>query len=205
MNPIENNWIVQNLQNALDTWNTALAEILAIITQSPQEFRGGGIWSVITTINGGLQAIGLALLVLFFAMSIFKTASNVSELKRPESAVKMFQLDEEIEVDGKYGDKTHAALMAAMADHDDGKPDGQGMEDKPSTGVQPSTETHRVTIVSESGTVNIRVGNSSNHARITSVAPGTTFEYIATAPNGWNAVVIGAQVGWVSGQYSKVL
>jgi hypothetical protein len=90
VNPIENNWIVQNLQNALDTWNRILAEILAIILQSPKDFRGGGIWNVITTINGGLQAVGLALLVLFFAMSVFKTASNVSELKRPEAAVKMF-------------------------------------------------------------------------------------------------------------------
>jgi len=67
-----------------------LLEILTIILQSPEDFRGGSIWNVITAINGGLQAVGLALLVLFFAMSIFKTASNVSELKRPESAVKMF-------------------------------------------------------------------------------------------------------------------
>lgn len=37
-----------------------------------------------------MQAVGLALLVLFFAMGIFKTAGNVSELKRPEAAVKMF-------------------------------------------------------------------------------------------------------------------
>ena len=65
-------------------------EILTIILQSPEDFRGGTIWNVIASINGGLQAVGLALLVLFFAMSIFKTASNVSELKRPESAVKMF-------------------------------------------------------------------------------------------------------------------
>lgn len=87
---MENNWIVQNLQRALETWNTVLQEIVNIITQSPQEFRGGGIWQVVSGINGGLQAVGLALLVLFFAMSIFKTASNVSELKRPEAAVKMF-------------------------------------------------------------------------------------------------------------------
>ena len=60
------NWIVQNLQNALDTWNEKLAEIWQIITQSPENFKGGGIWDVIVQINGALMAIGLALLVLFF-------------------------------------------------------------------------------------------------------------------------------------------
>ncbi len=59
------NWIVQNLQNALDTWNEKLAEIWQIITQSPENFKGGGIWDVIVQINGALMAIGLALLVLF--------------------------------------------------------------------------------------------------------------------------------------------
>ena len=46
------NWIVQNLQNALNTWNEKLAEIWNIITQSPKDFKGGGIWQVIEQING---------------------------------------------------------------------------------------------------------------------------------------------------------
>ena len=37
------NWVVQNLTNALDTWNEKLAEIWQILTQSPETFRGGGI------------------------------------------------------------------------------------------------------------------------------------------------------------------
>ena len=37
------NWVVQNLQNALDTWNEKLAEIWQLITQSPEEFKGGTI------------------------------------------------------------------------------------------------------------------------------------------------------------------
>ena len=32
-----------------------------------------------------------------------------------------------------------------------------------------------------------------------------TFDHIATARNGWNAIVINGQVGWVSGKYSKVI
>ena len=59
------NWVVQNLVNALETWNSKLAEIWQIITQSPETFKGGDIWNVIVSINGALQAIGYALLVLF--------------------------------------------------------------------------------------------------------------------------------------------
>jgi len=65
-------------------------EIWTLLTQTPQNFRGGGIWKVIMDINGGLIAIGTALLVLFFVAGVVKTAGSVSELKRPEPAVKLF-------------------------------------------------------------------------------------------------------------------
>lgn len=84
------NWIAQNLQHALNTWNDKLSEIWMLLTQSPQQFKGGGIWSVITTIHGGLQAIGYALLVLFFVFGVMKTCGSFAELKRPELAIKMF-------------------------------------------------------------------------------------------------------------------
>ena len=67
---MSDNWVVQNLENALETWNEKLAEIWLLITQSPQEFKGGTIWSVIVNINGAVQAIGLALLVLFFVVGV---------------------------------------------------------------------------------------------------------------------------------------
>ena len=57
------NWVTQNLENALDTWNNKLAEIWQLITQSPETFKGGTIWQVILKINGAVQAIALALLV----------------------------------------------------------------------------------------------------------------------------------------------
>lgn len=84
------NWVVQNLQNALATWNDKLSEIWTLITQSPEEFKGGTIWNVITDIHGALQAIGYSLLVLFFVVGMMKTCGNFAELKRPEIAVKMF-------------------------------------------------------------------------------------------------------------------
>ena len=83
-------WVVQNLQNALDTWNSKLAEIWQILTQSPETFKGGGIWQVIVQIHGALQAIGYALLVLFFVVGVVKTCGSFTEVKRPEHALKIF-------------------------------------------------------------------------------------------------------------------
>ena len=84
------NWIVDNLNSALGTWNGKLAEIWQLISTTPEEFKGGGVWTVIQGINGALQAIGCALLVLFFVMGIVKTCSSFTELKKPEMVFKCF-------------------------------------------------------------------------------------------------------------------
>lgn len=87
---MSDNWVVQNLQNALNTWNEKLAEVWKLLTQSPKDFKGGGIWHVILNIHGGLQAIGLALLVLFFVVGVVKTCGSFTEVKKPEHALKLF-------------------------------------------------------------------------------------------------------------------
>ena len=84
------NWIVDNLNSALNTWNGKLAEIWELVSTSPEDFKGGGIWEVVVGINGGLQAIGYALLVLFFAVGIVKTCGGFAELKKPELAFRCF-------------------------------------------------------------------------------------------------------------------
>ena len=76
---MSDNWVVGNLQNAIETWNSKLSEIWTLVSQSPEDFKGGTIWEVITDIHGAIQAIALALLVLFFA-----------EVKKPEHALKLF-------------------------------------------------------------------------------------------------------------------
>jgi len=85
-----NSWVIDNLNNALQTWNEKLVEIWQIVTQSPTEFKGGGIWNVIVDIHGALQAIGLALLVLFFVIGVVKTCGSFAEVKKPEHAIKLF-------------------------------------------------------------------------------------------------------------------
>ena len=87
---MSDNWVVQNLENALNTWNEKLAEIWQLITLRPQQFKGGAIWGVIVDIHGALQAIGLALLVLFFVVGVMKTCGSFAEVKRPEHALKLF-------------------------------------------------------------------------------------------------------------------
>lgn len=87
---MSDNWVVQNLENALETWNSKLAEIWQLLTTSPQEFKGGSIWTVMVNINGAVQAIGLALLVLFFVVGIVRTCGSFAEVKKPEHALKLF-------------------------------------------------------------------------------------------------------------------
>ena len=87
---MSDNWIVANLENAFNTWNDKMAEIWSLITTSPQSFRGGAVWSVVEGIIGGLQAIGYGLLVLFFAMSVFKSTASFRDFQRPEYALRHF-------------------------------------------------------------------------------------------------------------------
>ena len=87
---MSDNWVIQSLQHSLDIWNEKLTEIWTLLTQSPVDFKGGAIWTTIINIHGALQAIGLALLVLFFVSGVIKTCGSFSEIKRPEQVLKLF-------------------------------------------------------------------------------------------------------------------
>ena len=75
---------MDNLNSALATWN---GKIWTLLSTSPENFKGGGIWSAIVDVNGALKAVASALLVLFFVMGVMKTCGSFAELKRPELAV----------------------------------------------------------------------------------------------------------------------
>ena len=87
---MSDNWVVQNLQNTLDTWNSKLAEIWSLVTTTPETFKGGAIWNVIKSIYNSMQGIGLGLLVLFFLVGMIKTCGSFDEVKRPEQVFKLF-------------------------------------------------------------------------------------------------------------------
>lgn len=86
---MSDNWVVRNLENALETWNDKLTEIWGLLTVTPEEFKGGKIWNVILDINGALQVIGTALLVLFFVVGVMKTCGSFAEVKKPEHALRL--------------------------------------------------------------------------------------------------------------------
>lgn len=87
---MSDNWIVRNIENALEMWSEKMAEIWQLLTQSPETFKGGSIWTVMQSVHGALQAIGYALLVLFFVVGVVKTCGSFAEVKKPEHAVKLF-------------------------------------------------------------------------------------------------------------------
>ena len=104
-------------------------------------------------------------------------------------AVKTFQKKSGLDTDGIYGSNTHKSFTAALEVLKEAKP----------------VLTTVVILSTEDGSVNVRAGNGTQYAILRSAKAGDTFNYVATASNGWNAVEIGGQVGWVSGRYSKII
>lgn len=64
-----------------------MAEMWGLLIQSPEILKGGTIWNTIVTINCEMQAIGYGLLVLFFAISLFRSAASFRDFQRPEYVV----------------------------------------------------------------------------------------------------------------------
>ena len=85
-----NEWVLDSLNWALDTWNEKLYEIWQLLTESPETFRGGTVWRIMLNVNGALKAIGYGLLVLFFAVGVMKTCGSFADLKRPGQAIRLF-------------------------------------------------------------------------------------------------------------------
>ncbi|MBP0970388.1 MAG: hypothetical protein J5744_09610 [Oscillospiraceae bacterium] len=105
------NWIVQNMYRALQIWNGKLTELWEILSLPPQEFRDGAVWRVMLDVNGAMQAVGYALLVLFFLTGVLKTCGSVAELKRPEHAVKLFVRFAAAKAAVTYGMEIMVSLM----------------------------------------------------------------------------------------------
>ena len=86
---MSDNWVVQNLENALETWNEKLSEIWTLITTTPQNFKGGGIWSVIVNINGRFgYRLGTARFV--FRSRYGENLRFVLRCEETEHALKLF-------------------------------------------------------------------------------------------------------------------
>ena len=121
------------------------------------------------------------------------------------TAVLLFQKKYGVARSGEYDELTHATLMAAVADDDVGHLQASGEEPETKTAVPEPQQKAGTTVVisANGGQVNVRSGNGTQYARLSTVPDGTAFVYVATAENGWHAVEINGQVGWVSGKYAK--
>ena len=112
MNNISDNWVIRNLENAIGTWNEKLAELWQLLTQTPENFKGGQIWGVIVNIHSALVGVGYGLLVLFFAMGVFQSAASFRELQRPEFALRHFIRFVAAKVAVGYGLEIMTAIFA---------------------------------------------------------------------------------------------
>lgn len=90
MRTIKNKAIIENLERAINIWNSKLAEIWGLLTTSPEDFKGGAVWGVIQQIYSAIQGVGYSLLVLFFLAGMIRTTTSPQDLRRPETVFKLF-------------------------------------------------------------------------------------------------------------------
>lgn len=88
---LNQNWIVENLNNAFSTWNGKLGELWGLVTTGPQTFKGGAVWSVMQTLHNGM--VGMS----------FKMKRTL-EMRRVESAFADY-LENEDSIDLLWSDK----------------------------------------------------------------------------------------------------
>ena len=110
-----------------------------------------------------------------------------------EAALRAFQKKAGVDQSGVYDAKTREALLAAVS--------AQGGDTQPAP--EPVAPVRQVEVTGLN--VNVRKGNGTQYARVVILPYGTKLEYVATAENGWHAVVVNDQVGWISGNFSKLL
>ena len=102
-----------------------------------------------------------------------------------EAALKRMQAALDLEVDGVYGEATHAALMAALEKQEDGD---ETDDAAPAKRIR----------VTASRSAYVRSGPGKDYSVITAVRSGMEFESTAAADNGWRCIRINENTGWIS-------
>lgn len=81
---------------------------------------------------------------------------------------------------------------------------GDWTPEEPPAEPPAETQTPQTVVVKGNSKVYIREGNGTEYAKITLLTPGTALRWIATAGNGWHAVVWKQRVVWISGEYTDL-
>lgn len=121
---------------------------------------------------------------------------------KTDAAVREFQQGSALEVDGKFGPKSLAAMKSALAALENEQPEQQPEEDQPTPEASAPTGKKVIQITAKS--VNARIGDSTDYDSVGHLEKGETIEYVVTAPNGWNAGRWKNRIVWVSPKYSTV-
>ncbi|MDD3881797.1 MAG: peptidoglycan-binding protein [Eubacteriales bacterium] len=142
-------------------------------------------------VNGtDVVALQEALLKLGYTLPRYGADGKYGE--ETEKAVLAFQKTLNLKQDGLYGSQSHVALMATLSDQDDEEQNNP--ETIPDKWLQIKGDN-----------VPVMNGNGTQYTLITTVNTGVTFPFIATADNGWHAIVVSGQVGWVVGDHSQAV
>lgn len=103
-----------------------------------------------------------------------------------EDAVKKFQKDYNLEIDGKYGEKSHASMQTALK----------------KINVDLNIKESKVEVTG--GMVNVRSGNSILKKILFVARRGQTYKYVSTKGS-WYEIVTDKGNAWISAKYSKIV
>ena len=109
-------------------------------------------------------------------------------------AVRRLQADLRIGVDGHYGPITHAALMELLGE--------RAAQDEDESDAAPAEPKQHVRVTG--GTVYVRSGPGTEYGILLVVKKGAMLDHVATAANGWHAIVAGGVSGWIGPKYTEV-
>ena len=158
------------------------------------DYTNEGSETFVTTLRKGDKGEDVRVLqnkLLALGYGLPKYGADGSYGAETTAAVIAFQTDKGLMTDGICGPITQAALESV---------------DTGDTTTDPEAPaTKKVVIVSSVDEVSIRAGNDESYSQIGIANDGNDYEWVATAENGWHAIALENQVGWVSGEVCKII
>lgn len=115
--------------------------------------------------------------------------------KETADAVRAFQVDRQIGVDGRYGPVTHGELMEILNE--------RAAQDEDEEGGAPAEPKKQVRVTG--GSVYVRSGPGTQYGIERVVKKGTLLDHVATADNGWHSVIVDGEAGWIGPKYTEVV
>lgn len=87
---LASSWADTLITRALNFWGKTVNRIFELLTTRPSELFEGDVWTAIVNLNDSVRYIATSLLVIFFGLAVIHEGMNMSDLKRPETFIKLF-------------------------------------------------------------------------------------------------------------------